>query len=63
MIAYDSYNPVGYSETKPDYEITRHSCTSVKSLSGDPQVFISWPPLQPISQMGRHEWICSKEYL
>jgi hypothetical protein len=40
MMPYDSYRPVGYSETKPGYDIMRGNCTSMKYLSGDIQVLI-----------------------
>jgi hypothetical protein len=45
MMAYDSYRPVGYSETRPIYDIMRHNDAFMKYLSGDTQVLIPLPAL------------------
>jgi hypothetical protein len=36
MMSYDSYRSVGYSETRPVYDIIRYNDTSIKYLLDDP---------------------------
>jgi hypothetical protein len=63
MMAYNSYRPMVYNETRPDYDIMWHNGALMNYLSGDPHVLIPWPVARRVPQMVRQEWISSKEYL